>query len=95
VKFDELNGNFSESAALGAIKDSDFQGRFSATQAEDFVAHWEVVSHQQNTASGFSATLFKNKDSGEYVYAVRGTEGPDYDDLLSAMQGTLLLMVWR
>ncbi len=34
---------------------------FSKTQAEEFVKDWEVVSHQANTASGFSATLFKNK----------------------------------
>ncbi len=51
---------------------------FSLSQAEDFISHWEVVHHQPDTDSGFSATLFKNKDSNvsqPYVLAIRGTAG--------------------
>ena len=47
---------------------------FSKKQAEEFTSHWEVISHQPNLNSGFSATLFKNKHSHEYVFANRGTE---------------------
>lgn len=74
-----------------ALKNSDLHGGFSATQAADFVANWEVKSHQGNTSSGFSATLFKNKKTGEYVYATRGTE-PDnpLGDILSADIGDLV-----
>ncbi|SFG13752.1 calcium-binding protein [Neptunomonas qingdaonensis] len=46
----------------------------SETQIDEFLNDWEVVSHQANTASGFSATLFKNKHTQEYVFANRGTE---------------------
>lgn len=55
---------------------------FSAIQAAEFVINWRVVSHQPNTDSGFSATLFQRitadpiagYEVGDYAYAVRGTE---------------------
>jgi len=74
VLFDKLT-DFTDKKVLDALQNNiDFNGNFSATQAANFVAEWEVVSHQPNTDSGFSATLFKNKITGEYVYAARGTE---------------------
>ncbi len=90
VLFDELNRNFSDKAVEDALKDSDLEGRFSATQAEEFVKHWQVVDHQGNTLSGFSATLFKNKDTGKFVYACRGTEGVVSLDLWSADAGDIV-----
>lgn len=42
-----------------------------------FNAEWEIVKHQQNTASGFSGTLFKRKSgeqAGELVLSLRSTE---------------------
>ena len=49
---------------------------FSQAQAKDFVTHWKVVSHQPDTASGFSATLFESLDNpGTYSLAIRGTLG--------------------
>ncbi len=62
---------------------------FSATQATDFVANWEIVSHQRNTPSGFSATLFRNRETGEFVYANRGTE-PGIDDLVITDGGDIV-----
>lgn len=48
---------------------------FSSTQATDFLSNWLVVTHQPNTTSGFSSTLFKSTDpAGGYVLALRGTE---------------------
>ena len=55
---------------------------FSEAQAEEFVANWSIVSHQPNTDSGFSATLFQRITAdpiagykvGDYSYAARGTE---------------------
>jgi Ca2+-binding RTX toxin-like protein len=73
VLFDDL-ANFLDTTVKLALSDPNCNGTFSATQAADFVDHWEVVSHQGNTENGFSATLFKNKETGEYVYACRGTE---------------------
>jgi hypothetical protein len=38
---------------------------------------WGLLAHQPNTDSGYSATLFKSKEDGSYVYAIRGTELSD------------------
>ncbi len=48
--------------------------KFSQAQAVAFAAEWSVVSQQPNTVSGFSATVFKNNVTGEYVFAACGTE---------------------
>ncbi len=61
----------------GALEDEGF----SATQATEFLKHWTVVSHQPDTANGFSATLFQRNDddplsgarAGDYVLAIRGS----------------------
>jgi hypothetical protein len=69
------------------LKNSSFGMSFSATQATEFATHWSVASHQANTGSGFSATLFEDKTaSGNYTLAIRGTEIPSgiFSDLLSA-----------
>ncbi len=64
--------------------DSNFLGEehFSATQAADFIQKWSVVpgSYQPDMASGFSATLFQGLSdagdlAGQYVLAIRGTQG--------------------
>ena len=69
-------GNYDE-----ALEDKDF----SAIQADTLLQSWSVITHQPNTDSGYSSTLFKSTDpGGGYVLAFRGTEWPDYDDLLSA-----------
>lgn len=76
-EFDYKNSEKVEDELVNAKR----EGVFSATQAADFVQQWEVVSHQKNTDSGFSATLFKNKETGNFYYACRGTE-PGWQDLL-------------
>ncbi|PHS26635.1 MAG: hypothetical protein COA83_02885 [Methylophaga sp.] len=51
---------------------------FSPSQADYFIKHWQVVSHQPDTDSGFSATLFKSTDPNAaqpYVLGIRGTAG--------------------
>ncbi len=58
--------------------------RMTHQQAKDFEADWEVISHQANTATGFSATLFKLKQGradaskgtheGQLVVSFRSTE---------------------
>ncbi|GAB0173929.1 hypothetical protein NHP164001_19510 [Helicobacter trogontum] len=56
-------------------------GDFSPTQAKRFFEKYDMLIHQPNTHSGFSATLFQNKESKEYTLALRGTE--DKNDLLA------------
>ena len=48
--------------------------RFTPTEAEKFVQEWEVVDHLSNTSTGFSGTLFKNKNTSELVLSIRSTE---------------------
>lgn len=52
---------------------------FSKTQAEDFIANYEIVSHLPDTISDYSATVFRRKNpqdgEPEYVFSCRGTAG--------------------
>lgn len=89
VEFHRINKDYSDISVKWAVQNTDFEGRFSATQAAEFVNNWRVVDHQANTSSGFSATLFQSKGDGKFVYACRGTElGPT--DLLSADAGDIV-----
>lgn len=61
------------------------KGDFTPTQAKNFFERYDLLEHQPNTNSGFSATLFKNtkadsKDS-EYILAIRGTEPSNNGDI--------------
>lgn len=46
---------------------------FSKAQASAFSDQWQVISHIPDTAAGFSATIFKNKNTGAYSLAIRGS----------------------
>ncbi|BCB27524.1 hypothetical protein SKTS_24100 [Sulfurimicrobium lacus] len=48
--------------------------KFTAAEAADFASKWVVVEHESNTTTGFSGTLFKNKDTNELVLSIRSTE---------------------
>lgn len=48
--------------------------RFTDTQAEWFTSNYEIVTHYPNDSSGFSATLFRHKTTGEYTLSFRSTE---------------------
>ena len=47
---------------------------FTSTQASAFEKEWEVLSQDANTETGFSGTLFRNKNTGELVISFRSTE---------------------
>jgi len=64
---------------------------FSLTQATELADHWNVITHQPNTDSGFSSTLFRNADDGGYVLAIRGTEGINWEDLLETDFGDIAI----
>jgi hypothetical protein len=61
---------------------------FSPSQATELTSNWQIVSgsHQANTESGYSSTLFKNTD-GSYVLAFRGTESNTAEDLDADIRG--------
>ncbi|GAB6069162.1 hypothetical protein JCM30760_02590 [Thiomicrorhabdus hydrogeniphila] len=64
---------------------------FSDKQADLLLESWNIVSegHLPNTESGYSSTLFQNRD-GSFVLAFRGTEGLKSDDLWSADIGDIV-----
>jgi hypothetical protein len=58
---------------------------FSEKQATDFAATYEIVDQYSDTVTGFSATVFKHRESGKYSLAIRGTDFPlDLRDWLVA-----------
>ena len=65
----------------GLIFDDKLKGDFAPTQAKRFFEKYDLLKHCPNTESGFSATLFQNKETKEYTLAIRGTEPSDTGDL--------------
>ena len=63
------------------------EDKMAKAQAEWFVNHYDVIDSQQSTISGFSATLFRDKATGEYTLAMRGTE---FDGDTNAMLSDLI-----
>ena len=66
----------------------------SASPIDRFTRNYEIVTHYPNDNTGFSCTLFRNKESGEYTLSFRSTEfqprdkGGDYErDGKSAADG--------
>ncbi|MDY5950469.1 MAG: hypothetical protein SPJ16_04670 [Helicobacter sp.] len=49
-------------------------GDMTPTQAKRFFDKYDMLIHQPNTESGFSATLFQNKESKEFTLAIISTE---------------------
>ena len=81
-----LNKNFNMKQYTDALR---VDNNFSQTQASQFAQKYSIVHSQQNTASGFSATVFKDT-AGGYTFAIRGTEPSDFSaDVLSADFGDI------
>ncbi|MGM8974707.1 hypothetical protein ACTFDJ_03120 [Campylobacter jejuni] len=51
----------------GFFDDELFSGDFSPLQAKQFFSHYDLLKHCPNTDSGFSATLFQEKETKEYM----------------------------
>lgn len=77
ANFAGINASSSAQAIQDVLTNPNKNGKFSQAQATAFAAQWSVVSQQPNTSNGFSATVFRNNTSGEYVFAARGTEPLD------------------
>lgn len=59
-----------------ALKDASNKMTFSEAQADAFVKTWQVVDHIPDTKAGFSATIFRNKQTNAYHLAIRGSTMP-------------------
>jgi len=58
-----------------ALQDVAQNMSFSSKQAKNVVDNWHVLSQQPNTVTGFSATLYSNKNnSRDVLISIRGTE---------------------
>ena len=51
-----------------------FGSDFTPTQTQRFFEKYDILIHQPNTHSGFSATLFYDKEKDRFVVGFRGTE---------------------
>ncbi|OCR07400.1 hypothetical protein [Helicobacter pullorum] len=51
-----------------------FGSDFTPTQTQRFFEKYDILIHQPNTESGFSATLFYDKEKDRFVAGFRGTE---------------------
>ena len=49
-------------------------GEFGKIQTQNFIKRYEVIFHQPNTTSGFSATLFYDTHKDRFIVGFRGTE---------------------
>src|SRR5690606_29435980 len=54
--------------------------RLTGVQREQFFSTFDIIDHLPNQSSGFSATLLKNKTTGEYTLAFRSTEYRNIED---------------
>ncbi|BDL90095.1 Mbeg1-like protein [Campylobacter jejuni] len=58
-------------------------GDFSPLQAKQFFSRYDLLIHQPNTESSFSATLFYDKQKDKFIVGFRGTET---DNFISSIQ---------
>ena len=65
---------------ISALTDGDIM---SAKQADMFSSSYQITHQQPNTAEGFSATVFQNRNTGAYTLAIRGTETSAVSDLIN------------
>jgi hypothetical protein len=81
------DGGFVPSLSAALVEGNKHTSKFATQQeATDFLDKWQVVAQKPNTSSGFSGTLFKYKDTGEYVISSRSTEF--IDDAVNDCQTT-------
>ncbi len=64
------------------IGKGELNGEFGELQARNFSQRYEIKFHQPNTLSGFSATLFYDKEKDKFVIGFRGTEVTKINDLV-------------
>ncbi|EAL1123593.1 hypothetical protein B7669_07850 [Campylobacter coli] len=64
------------------IGKGELNGEFGELQARNFSQRYEIKFHQPNTLSGFSATLFYDKQKDEFIVGFRGTEVTKINDLV-------------
>ena len=77
--FDDAGNAITTNAAVIAALTTG-NSKFSLAQATAFVNNWEVIDHVPDTLAGFSATLFRNRQTGACTLAIRGST--DFQDFV-------------
>ncbi len=69
--------------SIGALKQqlTTKQGGFSDSEADEFVNKYVLIHQQSDTGTGFSASVFQDKQTGKLVFAVRGTQASTFGDI--------------
>jgi Ca2+-binding RTX toxin-like protein len=64
----------SNSAVEELMSGNNRASRFTQIQAEEFNAKYQMVENKANTSTGFSGTLFKDRETDELIISFRSTE---------------------
>ncbi|MFT3736952.1 MAG: calcium-binding protein [Rhodocyclaceae bacterium] len=71
----DVNGNLVGGLAAALVEGNSHASRFpNLTEAKAFLQKWQVVAQKPNSGTGFSATIFKNQETGDFVISIRSTE---------------------
>jgi hypothetical protein len=77
----DININDPAAVAAALVRGNNRQGfpeggftRLVQIQAQQFIQRYQIVDHHANDATGFSATLMKDTQTGEYTLSFRSTE---------------------
>lgn len=73
----------SNSLVSDVLRDRNNDMSFSLSQAAAFVNKWQVVDHIPDTSTGFSATIFRDTETGANTLSVRGTRATSAADILN------------
>ena len=65
----ELNPRTNQYEKIGKLN-----GDFGKEQAKQFFSRYDLLKHCPNTNSGFSATLFYDKEKDKFIIGFRGTK---------------------
>ena len=77
--------NLTNGMLLGEYVKELIKNGMSENQAIQFAQTYTVIDQYTDSSSGFSGTLFRNVKTGEYTFALRGTEPGEWiDDIIFA-----------
>jgi len=81
---DNNNNNNDDDKLKKNLSSGDENPKFTKEQADAFVKKYQLLHHQENVnANGFSASVFKDKETGKHIIAMRGTDEVINDALLA------------
>ena len=86
-----LNGQDREDQLKRGILDPDNNGKqfndkfLTESQAKEFTDHYELFDYKEYSATGFAATVFREKNTNRFIIAFRGMEPKLSADIYSGL----------